>query len=319
MMKSMEDVRKQDGVAKMKLPKMELPKIGLPKIKWPLRLLLYVVTLILSVLSMLVLYFRLVNVVLADIIYALAVCMIGLSGCYLYNDLRYGVNEKLKLIIEVNPFTNRVAKDYRYRTVLFTYSSLGANLIFAFGNGIFGIINHSVWFGALSAYYIVLSIMRFIVIQYERRISILEKTQNMQQQELSVYQNCGILFILLTIALGASVIQMVYFDKGYSYPGTLIFAVAAYTFYKIVLAIINIVKAGRLKSPLLMTIRYIGYADAVVSMLSLQTAMIVSFGSVNTMSSKRMNSLTGGLTCLMILIMGIYMICSATIQKKKII
>lgn len=307
---------------KMKLPnknllKIKWVKIRVPKIKWPLRILLYVMTLILSVLSILIQDIISFNTVIAYTIYVLAACGIGLSGCYMYNDLKYGVNKKLKPAIESNYFTSRVAKDYRYRTVLSTYSSLSANLIFAFGNGVFGIINHSVWFGSLSAYYIILSIMRFIVIQYERRISTLEKTQKMRLQELSVYQNCGLLFILLTIALGASVIQMVYFDKGHSYSGTLIFAVAVYTFYKIVLAIINVVKAGRLKSPLLQTIRYIGYADAVVSMLSLQTAMFVSFGSDDRMN-KGMNSLTGGMACLMILSIGFYMICSAKVKANKI-
>lgn len=320
--------RNQNGVIKMKLPKINLPKIKLSKfklpkirllkIKWPLRLLLYTATLIFSVLSLAVVYFDSANNALAGVIYALAACMLGLSGCYLYSDLVYGVNEKLKPGIESNPFTNRLVKDYRYRTVLFTYSSLAGNLIFAFSNGIFGMMNHSVWFGTLSAYYIVLSIMRFLAIQYERRISMIERTQKMMQLELSVYRNCGVLFILLTIALGVSVTQMVYYNKGSSYPGILIFVVAAYTFNKIVVAIINIIKAGRLKSPLLMTIRDIGYADALVSVLSLQTAMFVSFGSDSTLSRQMMNSMTGGGVCLMILIMGIYMICSAQIQKKKI-
>lgn len=296
---------------------MKLAEIKLPKIKWPIRLFIYVVTVMVSVLSILVVCFSVINTVLASIIYIVAACMLGLSGGYLYQDIRYGVNVKIKAGIEGNSFTNRMAKDYRYRTVLFTYSSLSANLIFALSNGVFGIINHSVWFGSMSAYYIVLSIMRFILIQYARKISKIEKTQKMKRQELSVYQICGFLFILLTIALGASVIQMIYFDQGHSYPGTLIFAVAAYTFYKIVVAIINVVKAGRLKSPLLMTIRNIGYADAVVSMLSLQTAMFVSFGSKDTTFSPQiLNSLTGGAICLMILIMGIYMTLSGRRKKQ---
>jgi len=67
-----------------------------------------------------------------------------------------------------------------------------------------------------------------------------------------------------------------------------------------------------------MTIRDIGYADALVSLLSLQTAMFVSFGSDDTLSRQMMNSITGGGACLMIFVMGIYMIYSAQMQKKKI-
>ena len=160
--------------------------------------------------------------------------------------------------------------------------------------------------------------MRFILVQYDWKNSAIEKTTEIKQRELSVYQNCGILFLVLTAALLAAVVQMVYLDKSHSYPGTLIFAVAAYTFYKIIIAIVNRVKAGRLKSPLLLTIRDIGYADAVVSLLSLQTAMFVSFGSEEQVSRRIMNSMTGGAVCVMIFIMGIYMIFSAGKQKNSI-
>jgi len=301
----------------MKLPKFKLAEIKLPKIKLSIRIFIYTVTVMVSVLSILVACLSITSIIIASIIYVVAACMLGLSAGYLYQDIRYGVNVKIRTGIEGNSFTNRMVKDYRYRTVSFTYSSLSANLIFAVSNGIFGVIDHSVWFGTMAAYYIVLSIMRFIVIQYDRKISKIEKTKKMKKQELSVYQICGFLFILLTIALGVSVIQMVYFDQGHTYPGTLIFAVATYTFYKIVVALRNVVKAGRLKSPLLMTIRDIGYADAMVSMLSLQTAMFISFCTKDdTLTPQIMNSLTGGVICLIILIMGIYMMFSAARQKQ---
>lgn len=296
-----------------------LPKINLSKIKWTLRVLLYMLTVIFSLLSMIIVYIGSVTMTISSIIYAISGCGIGLSGYYLYQDMTCGINKKLKASIEANPFTNRVVRDYRYRTVLSTYSSLAFNLIFSLTNGIYGVIYDSIWFGSMSAYYIVLSIMRFIVVQYERKNSKIKKTQEIKQREVSVYQSCGFLFLLLTIALGVSVAQMVYFNKGHRYPGTLIFAVAAYTFYKIIIAIVNRVKAGRLKSPLLLAIRDIGYADAVVSMLSLQTAMLLSFDSGDQVNRRVMNSMTGGIVCMMIFIMGIYMMLSAQKQKERIL
>jgi len=61
-----------------------------------------------------------------------------------------------------------------------------------------------------------------------------------------------------------------------------------------------------MNSLLLRMIRNIGYADALVSLVSLQTAMFVSFGDGT--DTRTMNLLTGGVVCLMILLMGIYMI-----------
>jgi len=273
-------------------------RIKLPGLKWQLRLLLYVLTLLLSGLSLADVLFHSFHEILAMVFYVAAGCGLALSCCYLYGDLRYGIKEKIKPGIEANSFTNRIASDYRYRTILFAGSSLVLNLLFALGNGAFGILYHSVWFGSLSGYYLVLSSMRFIAILYKKN--------------LYAYRNCGILFIILTFALLVSVIQMALYGQTRSYPGTLIFAVAAYTFYKIGIAVFHLFKVGKMKSPLLRMIRNIGYADAMVSLVSLQAAMLVSFG--DDMDTRWMNLLTGGVVCLIILSMGIYMVRSAVRQ-----
>lgn len=300
----------------MKKQKLKLRRILMPNLTLALRLLLYAATVILSALSILEVVYGYVNEIIGSFIYGLSACAVGLSCCYLYRDLRYGVNEKLRPGLEAHPLTERVVRDYRYRTMLSNYLSLAVNLLFAVSNGAFGILYHSVWFGALSAYYIVLGLMRFSVVRYERRVAFLEETQRLKR-ELKVCGNCGIMFILLTLALGVSVIQMVYFDQGKSYSQTLILAVAAYSFYKVTLAIINVIKVRKLKSPLLMTIRDIGYADAFVSMLSLQSAMFVAFGGDGTVNPRVMNSITGGCVCLMILTMGIYMFLSSNRQRRR--
>ena len=69
--------------------------------------------------------------------------------------------------------------------------------------------------------------------------------------------------------LDGAVVLLVHNEGGKSYPGTLVLAVGAYTFYKIIMSVIHMVKAKRLKSPLLVAVRNIGYVDALVSMLSL--------------------------------------------------
>ena len=93
---------------------------------------------------------------------------------------------------------------------------------------------------------------------------------------------------------------------------------AAYTFYKIILSIINLVKVRKLKSPLLMAIRDIGYIDACVSVLSLQTAMFASFGSEQESIIKLMNGATGSVVCLLVLGIGIYSVRSANKMKRKL-
>ena len=304
-------------LSRVKTLNVRIQRINMPQLRWPLRLILYLVTIIMAVITIVFVYLETIDSALTSMVYSLAAVIMALSVYYLYHDINYVVYEKLKVRLKRIPFTNRLAADYRYRTVVFTYTSLSVNLIYALANGIYGYVNRSIWFGALSAYYIVLSIMRYITVRFDWRSSRASSAYQVKRKESFVLRNCGVLFILLTIALGAAVIQMVYSNKAHSYPGSLIFAVAAYTFYKTIMSVINVVKAGKLKSPLLMTIRHIGYADAVVSMLSLQTAMFVSFGSKDTGIQRQLNGSVGGIVCLMIFIMGIHMIYSANRQRER--
>ena len=97
-------------------------------------------------------------------------------------------------------------------------------------------------------------------------------------------------------------------EGGKSYPGLMIYAVATYTFYKLGMAIRNMIKARKEKSLLLVTLRNISYADALVSILSLQTALFVAFGQDSEAIIPIFDALTGAGVCLMIFVLGVYMV-----------
>lgn len=277
----------------------------LPHLSVVARLLLYILTIIFAAVSLMNVIQGLFPYFVGIMCYVLAGCSLSAACLYLIKDIRSGLRERVEQAIKARPFTRRLTADYRYRTVTFAVPGLIFNVIFAAFNGILGINSHSAWFGTLSAYYLLLSVMRYWAVKYDRRTSGREQTKKQMLEEIRVYRNCGILFIVMTIALGGTVILVTHAKGGKHYPGVAIFAVAAYTFYKIIISVINLVKAGRLNSPLLMAIRHIGYADACVSLLSLQTAMFASFGSREQKFEQRMNGAAGAAVCLMVLVMGI--------------
>jgi len=227
------------------------------------------------------------------------------------------------------PFTrnNRIANtlitDTRLRTVLMTLPGMGLNLIYALFNGVIGVLSHSAWYGSLSAYYLLLCIMRFLAVSYAGRVYEVKvpwrrkeashpdapsKEEQLEIRAWKVHRNCGVLFCMISIALGGAVIVLVSGEGGKSYPGLMIYAVATYTFYKLGMAIRNMIRARKEKSLLLVTLRDISYADALVSLLSLQTALFAAFGQDSGAFVPLMNALTGAGVCLMILALGIYMI-----------
>lgn len=293
-------------------------KIRMPVLRLRYRLILYLLMILFATLSLVQAAAEVFHSIAGIVIYVFAAVTLFLSSYYLPKDLRYGVKEKVRAEIEANPFARRMAADYRYRTVMFAVPGLALNVIFALFNGAIGIYSRSAWYGTLSAYYILLSVMRFLTVRYDRRISCKEQDKEVLAEEISVYHKCGLLFLIMTVALGGMVVLMVCAEEGKSYPGFLIYAVAAYTFYKIVLSIVNLVKVRKFKSPLLMAIRDIGHIDACVSILSLQTAMFASFGDGQEFFRKLMNGAAGSVICLLVLGIGSYSVHSANKMRRNL-
>lgn len=281
------------------------------------RLLLYFVTLIFCISSVAETVFGYFPFAVEIVIYAVAAGCLAFACFYLVQDMKRGMKGIARSVIEGNMLANRVYSDHRYRTVLSTSFSFLLDLFYAASNGVYAVIRHSPWMGTFSAYYIFLSIMRYGIIRYDRRLSREGAGGDSGLQEIKVYRNTGILLSLITIALGGAVILLVNREGGKSYPGYTIFVVAMYTFYKAIISVVNMIRVRKMRSLLLVTIRNIGYADALVSVLSLQTAMFGAFGEDSDIDPALMNGITGICVCVMILVIGIYMICSAGRQRPS--
>lgn len=176
------------------------------------------------------------------------------------------------------------------------------NLLYALYNGALGVMSHSMWFISLCAYYIILSSMRFgVIIQDRRNIS----TENF------ITRFCGIMLIALSFVLSGSIYLSLTDDVAVKHQEIIMITIATYTFYKVVLAIVNTVKGRKENSLLLSTIRNIGCADAAVSILSLQRSMLVSFGDMEQDKIYMMNALTGACIVILIIILGITMLVNS--------
>ena len=80
-------------------------------------------------------------------------------------------------------------------------------------------------------------------------------------------------------ALAGLIILVIHQNSGFEYPGILIYVMALYAFYATITAVMNIVKFKKYGSPVLSAAKGINLTAALVSMLSLETAMLTQFGS----------------------------------------
>ena len=245
--------------------------------------------------------------------YALVITVTGVVR--IVRAVRGGIDQHpLVAKVREHPLGGRYLTDAAFRTECSLYQGLFISLLYIGMKLVSGIYYRSAWFIALSIYYFLLALMRFLLLRHVKRTRIgVDLTAEWRR-----YRLCGIVLLLLNQALVGIVAFIVYQNRGYDYPGVLIYAMAAYTFYITITAIIQLVKFRKWGSPILSAAKAINLVAALVSMLSLTTAMLARF-SVNEDPSYRpiMTGAVGGGVCLIVLGMAVLMIIRSTRQVKK--
>lgn len=215
-----------------------------------------------------------------------------------------------------NPLGNRYMTDVAFKTHVSLYLSLGVNLLYAAMNGLSYILYRSMWFVILACYYTVLAMMRFLLVRYVRS----HKIGTDRLGELNRARLCSFILLTINFMLSGSVLMILFENKGFEYHGFLIYAMAAYTFYMTTRAIINVVKHRKYHSPVMSITKIITLSAALVSMLSLETAMFSQFGGEMAAENQHlMIILTGAAVSITVVTMSVYMIvkCAKEIQNIR--
>lgn len=189
------------------------------------------------------------------------------------------------------------------KTLYFTVFAFVMNFVYGMGNAVLGIATDSWWLITLSAYYIILSIMRFSVVFYEK------KGEGVRaENEKFIKRFSGYMFFVLAIVLCITTYLTVKEHIGTQYHEIAMITVALYTFIKVTLAVVKLCQSRKEQSPVLTTVRNISLADALASVYSLQRSMLVSFGSLPLKNINLFNGLTGTGVCATVVVLGVGLI-----------
>lgn len=200
----------------------------------------------------------------------------------------------------------QLLKNPQIRTSLTLYFGLLVNFIYAGFKLVNGIQYQSVWFVAVAVFYAVLSLMRFILVKSVRG-NMHKESKSKYIHGLRSYRFCGYLMFLLNVAMCGIVMQMVWKNESYYYPGYIIYLSAVYAFTCLVSAIISVFRCRDMRVPELSAAKLLSLAKSGMSLLAMQTAMLMQFGD-DLSFRQTMNSFSGGLVCSMVFCMAIYMI-----------
>lgn len=247
------------------------------------------------------------------------------------------IRNKIIATLQKYKFTNTLLSNYGYRTILFATFSFTLNIAYVVFMGVLALMTGSAWYGSITIYYLVLILMKGTVFYFKyaerkHRKNKIISTQNQNKEEIKIagleksegfdenvklaktMQYCGIMFIILTLALSGIIVLIYTSNMYFEYAGLMIYAVAVFTFYRLTLSIYNLFKARKQDDLYVQSIRDINLASALVSIFVLQVALFQEFSPQSNLGFA--NALTGGVVCVVILVLGMIMITKAHKQIK---
>lgn len=198
------------------------------------------------------------------------------------------VREKL----HENKYTDMYLTDKDLRMRVSMYRGLLIAFIFATFKIILGFVYDSSWFFAMAGYNVILSFMRFILVSQSQKKGLSE--YEARKRGLQSYRICGWLMMVLNVAVSVIMFMVIVQKKTIQYNMIVTIGLAAFTFYCFTMAVINMIKYRDRKNPIYAAVKRIDMVKAIVSIFTLQVAMLTAFGGQGaSVDPNLMNTLTG--------------------------
>ena len=215
---------------------------------------------------------------------------------------------------KTNKYVSMYSSDPHLRIKLSLFGTLLFNVVYSLFQLALGIVGNSLWFYSLAGYYFLLALMRLALFYHTQKHS----PGEMMLREQLIYRMCGIGLLPMTLALSV-IIGYVAMKSQANVQGMIItIAMAAFTFTSFSIAIVNVFRYRKYNSPVWTASKALGFVSALVSMLTLEDAMIASFGSEEGENFRQtMAGFTGAGIVAVVIAIAIFMIINSTKRIKE--
>lgn len=214
-----------------------------------------------------------------------------------------------------NKYLQKWFADVHLRMNVSLYGALIWNVVFALFQLGLGFYFKSFWFCAMFAYYVLLGVMRFFLVKHTRVYQANEEVRT----ETKRYLLCGWLLLIMNLALAVVVTFLIIWDQMFKHHMITTIAMATFTFLTFTFAIVDLVRYRKYQSPVYSAAKTINLIAGCVSMLTLETAMLTTFGTAdNPLFHQIILAATGVAVIGFALTMAVMMIVKGSRQLKKI-
>lgn len=179
-----------------------------------------------------------------------------------------------------NKFIKRIKSDYAFRTFISSSLSFFVTVAFAGYNIFLSIAYCTEWNIGIAVYYAILVGIRAFILFSERKLYKLQLTDEQKENtRKTLYFVQSISIFIIDLALIAPITLMVLQKKNVEYSTIPAITIAAYTTYKVIIATVNYIKTRKQQHLSVKILKNINLIDALVSILSLQYVLIMTFGN----------------------------------------
>lgn len=171
----------------------------------------------------------------------------------------------------------------------------------------YNLLSGSVWLLSLGVYTLMLAIVRTdLTLSHHRGRKL--PPDALPRHESRCYRRVAWSLLALNVPIGGLTLLMVSGQSVSALPGHLIYLSALYTFVMMFLAISNLIRFRKLGSPILSAAKVLSLVAALLSLLTLQSALIDRFGTAQGSFRLMMTRLTGSAVYAAVLIIAVWML-----------
>lgn len=181
------------------------------------------------------------------------------------------------------------------------------NYLYAAYNLLTALQSGSMWLLSLGVYTLMLAIVRTdLTLSHHRGRKL--PPDALPRHESRCYRRVAWSLLALNVPIGGLTLLMVSGQSVSALPGHLIYLSALYTFVMMFLAISNLIRFRKLGSPILSAAKVLSLVAALLSLLTLQSALIDRFGTAQGSFRLLMTRLTGSAVYAAVLIIAVWML-----------
>lgn len=216
------------------------------------------------------------------------------------------LKNKIIKFIDNNRYLKEYVNNYKLRYKLSLIMSLSLNVVYAVFKLIIGIVFKSIWSITFAIYYILLVIVRIIILkeEFKEKNSLLDEFINYRRIAVILLFTIIVLIMIILVIINQKIMNV--------YHDWVAISASVYTFSLICIAINNLIKYRKYKSPLMFSSKVLNVITSLVSLISLEIIMIPTFGNNNIEFFEIMVISTGGGISIVIIIISLYMIIKST-------